>query len=162
MHHARMQYSLGKPSKSWPPDIKSVALMTSGPSIADGSRSGPPDSCARYGAVRKQCQKITCLSRRYGFRSRTVGSLHPPPLAHEGNLCDRTVLIGCVSEGYVILHTKMKARAREIKNENWSDVRKEITSNHKIWAVAKVLKSDVCVAMPALKNSCVKPALPQY
>ncbi|GBP82764.1 RNA-directed DNA polymerase from mobile element jockey [Eumeta japonica] len=51
------------------------------------------------------------------------------------------------------LQREGKARVREVKNDNWSDLMEEITPTHKAyWAVAKALKSDVCVAMPALKT----------
>ncbi|GBP94600.1 Probable RNA-directed DNA polymerase from transposon BS [Eumeta japonica] len=51
------------------------------------------------------------------------------------------------------LQREVKARVREVKNDNWSDLMEEITPTHKAyWAVAKALKSDVCVAMPALKK----------
>ncbi|GBP43063.1 Probable RNA-directed DNA polymerase from transposon BS [Eumeta japonica] len=51
------------------------------------------------------------------------------------------------------LQHEVKARVREVKNDNWSDLMEGITPSHKAyWAVAKALKSDECVAMPALKK----------
>ncbi|GBP24721.1 Probable RNA-directed DNA polymerase from transposon BS [Eumeta japonica] len=42
---------------------------------------------------------------------------------------------------------------REVKNDNWSTLMEQITPNHKAyWAVAKALKFDVCVAVPAFKK----------
>ncbi|GBP74776.1 hypothetical protein EVAR_98161_1 [Eumeta japonica] len=42
------------------------------------------------------------------------------------------------------LHREVKARVREVKNDNWSTLMEEITPNYKAyWAVAKALKSDV-------------------
>ncbi|GBP92952.1 hypothetical protein EVAR_84055_1 [Eumeta japonica] len=46
------------------------------------------------------------------------------------------------------LQREVKARVREVKNDNWSDLMEEIISTHKAyWAVAKALKFDVCVAV---------------
>ncbi|GBP37388.1 hypothetical protein EVAR_22850_1 [Eumeta japonica] len=50
------------------------------------------------------------------------------------------------------LQHAVKVRIREIENDNWSTLMEEITPSHKTyWAVAKALKSDVCVTMPALE-----------
>ncbi|GBP69093.1 hypothetical protein EVAR_87372_1 [Eumeta japonica] len=51
------------------------------------------------------------------------------------------------------LQCKVRARVQEIRNENWSALKEEITPTHKAyWHVAKALKSDGYEPVPALRN----------
>ncbi|GBP19701.1 hypothetical protein EVAR_75673_1 [Eumeta japonica] len=53
-----------------------------------------------------------------------------------------------------ILQRKVKARMKEVRNENWSDLMAEISPNHKAyWGLAKALKTAGVVPTPALKRS---------
>ncbi|GBP43072.1 Probable RNA-directed DNA polymerase from transposon BS [Eumeta japonica] len=51
------------------------------------------------------------------------------------------------------LQRKVKARMKEVRNENWSDLMSEISPSHKsYWGLAKALKTEGAVPTPALKR----------
>ncbi|GBP67340.1 hypothetical protein EVAR_51411_1 [Eumeta japonica] len=52
------------------------------------------------------------------------------------------------------LQRKVKARMKEVKNENWSDLMSEISSSHKAyWGLAKALKTEGAAPRPRFKTS---------
>ncbi|GBP41210.1 hypothetical protein EVAR_30648_1 [Eumeta japonica] len=51
------------------------------------------------------------------------------------------------------LQRKVKARMKEVRNDNWSDLMSKILSSHKAyWGLAKALKTEGAVPTPALKR----------
>ncbi|GBP39134.1 hypothetical protein EVAR_27094_1 [Eumeta japonica] len=88
----------------------------------------------------------TCLSNK-------ATSLNRFP-AREREIDASVVILTCENRYHArALQRKVKARMKEVRNENWNDLMVEVTPRYKAyWELAKALKTEGAVSTPALKR----------